>query len=285
MRLQKLRIADTISTIADRVYAAVFSRARVFPGKGMRIMASIGVILDSPRRIIRFRQFALDVSTNELRRCGIRLKAHGQPIAILKMLLEHPGETISRESLRYALWSDHTFVEFEHGLNSSINRLRAVLGDHAAIPRFIETVPGLGYRFIAAIDGVPGDGHKRMAIRVAVPPFTGIGDSNNLAEMIRAETAVLIMRLCPEMTILLSASPNGHSGRRIHADYVLAGAIWRNAPAIRVCVQLLRAADSCCTWGATYACSEADVFSVVDRLAAEVSPHLHSAWDEAGVLR
>jgi TolB-like protein/DNA-binding winged helix-turn-helix (wHTH) protein/Tfp pilus assembly protein PilF len=104
-------------------------------------------------RRYRFEPFEVDFGTAELRRRGIRLKLSGQPLQILEMLLERPGEVVSREELRQLLWEDDTFVDFERGLNAAVNRLREALGDSAAKPRYIETLPRLGYRFIASVSG------------------------------------------------------------------------------------------------------------------------------------
>jgi Tol biopolymer transport system component/DNA-binding winged helix-turn-helix (wHTH) protein len=101
---------------------------------------------------VRFQSFELDLHTRELYRNGTRLRLQGQPIDVLEMLLERPGELVTREQLRKKLWPQDTFVDFEHSLNSTIARLREALGDHAEEPRFIETLPRLGYRFIELVE-------------------------------------------------------------------------------------------------------------------------------------
>ncbi|MGA8043238.1 MAG: winged helix-turn-helix domain-containing protein [Terracidiphilus sp.] len=114
---------------------------------------------------IRFRTFTLDVRTHELFRDGLRLKLQGHPIEVLRMLAERPGELVTREELQKALWPDHTYVDFEHGLNSCMNRLREALGDHAEGPRYIETLPRLGYRFIAPVECLVEDAASLPAER------------------------------------------------------------------------------------------------------------------------
>ena len=103
-------------------------------------------------RIVRFGTFEADLNTRELRKSGLRIKLQGQPFEILVMLLERPGELVAREDLQQRLWPTDTFVDFDHGVNAAINRLRDALGDSAENPRFVETVPRRGYRFIAPID-------------------------------------------------------------------------------------------------------------------------------------
>ena len=101
--------------------------------------------------VIRFGSFEADLQTQELRKRGRRLRLPGQSFQILKMLLERPGELVTREELRTALWSSDTFVDFEHGLNAGVNRLREALADSADSPRLVETLPRRGYRFIGAV--------------------------------------------------------------------------------------------------------------------------------------
>jgi Tol biopolymer transport system component/DNA-binding winged helix-turn-helix (wHTH) protein len=102
--------------------------------------------------VISFGPFQADLQTQELRKNGVRLRLPGQSFQILKMLLERPGELITREELHKALWPSDTYVDFEHGVNAAVNRLREVLGDSADSPQLIETLPRRGYRFIGKID-------------------------------------------------------------------------------------------------------------------------------------
>jgi len=106
-----------------------------------------------PRGVIRFAVFEVDLRAGELRKQGLRIRLQGQPFQILGMLLEHPGEVVTREELRKRLWPADTFVDFEHGLNKAINRIREALGDKAESPRYVETVPRRGYRFVAPVGG------------------------------------------------------------------------------------------------------------------------------------
>ena len=104
--------------------------------------------------VVRFSEFVLDLRSGELaRNGGERVLLPGQPFLLLKRLLRQPGALITRDSLRHELWADDTFVDFERGLNAAMRRLREALGDSAVEPRFIETLPRRGYRFIAHIDG------------------------------------------------------------------------------------------------------------------------------------
>lgn len=105
----------------------------------------------SPAQIVRFGVFELNVRSGELRKAGTRISIQEQPLQVLALLLERPGELVTREELRRRLWPDGTFVEYDHGLNAVINRLRDTLGDSADTPRYVETLPRRGYRFIGNI--------------------------------------------------------------------------------------------------------------------------------------
>ena len=104
-------------------------------------------------RILQFGVFELDLKACELRKHGVRLKLPEQPFQVLVVLLENPGEIVTREELRNRLWPGDTFVDFDHGLNNAVMRLREVLGDASENPRFVETIPRRGYRFIAPVAG------------------------------------------------------------------------------------------------------------------------------------
>ncbi len=123
----------------------------------------------------RFGAFEVDPRAGELRKHGIRIKLQDQPLRVLCMLLERPGEVVTREELRAALWPADTFVDFDHGLNSAINKLREALSDSADAPRFIETLPRRGYRFTAVVEplGQPTDAASTVgesSQKPAAPP-------------------------------------------------------------------------------------------------------------------
>src|SRR6266404_3191774 len=117
--------------------------------------APMAIAIPSGR--VRFATFEVDLRSGELHKQGIKIKLHDQPFQVLTMLLEHPGELVTREQLHQKLWPADTFVDFDVGLNSAIKRLRDALGDSAEKPRYIETLPRRGYRFIARIENGNGD--------------------------------------------------------------------------------------------------------------------------------
>lgn len=106
---------------------------------------------EAARRLFRFGVFEVDEGGGELRKHGLRVKLPAQPFQVLLMLLERPAELVTRDEMRQRLWGDDTFVDFDHALNSAVNKIREALADSAATPRYIETVSGKGYRFIAPV--------------------------------------------------------------------------------------------------------------------------------------
>ena len=101
--------------------------------------------------MIRFGEFSADVETGELLRNGVKVRLQGQPFEILVLLLQRPGRIVTREELHKKLWPADTFVDFEHGLNAAVNKLRVSLGDSAENPVWIDTLPRRGYRFIGEV--------------------------------------------------------------------------------------------------------------------------------------
>src|SRR5439155_21547672 len=115
-------------------------------------------------RFLQFGAFEVDLRAGELRESGARIKLQEQPFQILVMLLERPGDVLTREELRQKLWPADTFVDFDNGLNTAIKKLRDTLGDSADSPRFIETLPKRGYRFTYPVNVA------RAPAAVQVPP-------------------------------------------------------------------------------------------------------------------
>jgi DNA-binding winged helix-turn-helix (wHTH) protein/WD40 repeat protein len=117
-------------------------------------MGSSQLVNGSKKRLARFGVFELDLDAGELRKQGLRLQLQPKPLQMLAILLERPGEIVTREELRRRLWDDDTFVDYESGLNTAANRLRLKLGDSADTPRYVETMARSGYRFIAPVERI-----------------------------------------------------------------------------------------------------------------------------------
>src|ERR1700722_5529990 len=125
-----------------------------------------------PAQRYRFGVFEADAATGELRRQGMRVKLNAQPSQVLLMFLERPGQLLTRDEISRELWPEGTFVDYEHGVNSAVNRIREVLGDTAGSPRFVETLARRGYRFLAPLELIVGD-------RVSPQPISNRIDSSD----------------------------------------------------------------------------------------------------------
>lgn len=138
-------------------------------------------------RVIRFGAFEVDIQAGELRKSGVKVRVQQQPFQVLLALLEHPGEVVRREDLHERLWPNDTFVDFEHGLNAAVKRLRDVLGESAERPVFIETLAKRGYRFIGTLNGHPA----------STPPVSGVEQL--------PKTKVLIFSAVIALAVLVTA--------------------------------------------------------------------------------
>src|SRR5438093_13197334 len=123
--------------------------------------------------ILRFGVFEVDVRSGELRKHGARVKLQEQPFHVLTVLLQRPGEVVTREELRNQNWPADTFVDFDNSLNTAINKLREALGDSADSPRFIETLPRRGYRFSAPVTSADGTTRRTNAGMGVARPTRG----------------------------------------------------------------------------------------------------------------
>jgi cholera toxin transcriptional activator len=133
----------------------------------------------SNSRVARFGVFELDLNAGELRKSGVKLRLQGQPFQVLALLLERAGDVVTREELQQKLWPADTFVDFDHSLNTAINKVREVLGDSASSPRYVETLARRGYRFIAPV---------QAPAQIGAPSVTASANSDAGAEL-QASTA------------------------------------------------------------------------------------------------
>lgn len=134
----------------------------------------------SPENLIRFGVFEADLANRELRKNGRKVRLQDQPFQLLALLLESAGNIVTREDLRQKLWPVDTFVDFDHGMNTAINKVREALGDSASNPRFVETVAKRGYRFVAP---VTRNGGENTALSASTNPMTSALSRGSLREM------------------------------------------------------------------------------------------------------
>src|SRR5580693_5864310 len=133
------------------------------------------------RMRLRFGVFELDLRAGELRKHGLRVRLQEQPFQVLAMLVRHPGEVVTREELQKKLWPADTFVDFDHGLNKAINKIRDALGDSAESPRFVETVARRGYRFLVEVKAADADPVRSPEIATQPHPAPAPQDRSDVA--------------------------------------------------------------------------------------------------------
>src|ERR1700736_1253854 len=158
-----------------------------------------------PRQVVRFGIFDLDVRARSLHKSGIRIKLQGQPFDVLVLLISRRGEVVTRDELQRNLWPADTFVDFEHSVNTAVMRLRDALGDSAESPRYVETVPRYGYRFIAPMEwpaeiAAPPVQEARQEAR----PESQTGEPKRRIRLLHSWTAGLIIILLALTIVPLS---------------------------------------------------------------------------------
>ena len=237
--------------------------------------------------IIRFGAFELALHTRELRKRGLKVRLEEQLFHLLANLVERSPEIVSREDLRGILWPAGVVVDFDHGLNRAVNKLRAILGDSGATPRFIETLWRRGYRFIAPVsraDTRHASGDKR--IRLAVLPFRDVSDRPKefLTEGITEEMISRLGHLSPERLAVIArrstmpyrdtAKGIRQIGGELNADLLLEGSLRSFGRRVCITAQLIDARDETQIWSAKEDCARSNLGRVQDRLAAQIAESL-----------
>jgi TolB-like protein len=229
------------------------------------------------QQIVRFGPFEVNLRTGELRKRGIRIALQEQPLRILSALLDASGNIVTRQELCRLLWPDGTFVDFEHSLNAAVRRLRVALGDDADIPRFVETVPRRGYRFLMASPTTHG------RLRLAVMPFSTVA-AHPFVDGLMDESITQLARACPQhlaviaRTSVMQVTGNDRSaadiGRLLGADYLLQGSVRWEGTRVRITAHLIESAAETHVWAATYDRTLEDALTVqmevADAIAAAV---------------
>ncbi len=234
---------------------------------------------------LRFGPFELDLRARELRKGAVCTRLQDQPFEILRMMLERPGDVVTRDELRQRLWPTGTFVDFEHSLNAAVKRLRAALGDEADNPQFVETVPRRGYRFVGRVGGEAAE-TVRMP-RLAVLPFANLSHDPAQEYFVDGLTEEMIAQLghrCrgrmgvvarwSSMVFKGSTQRMREIGLTLGADYLLEGSVRREDDRVRVTARLVEAARETHLWSESYERHLTDCLAVQADVAARIAESL-----------
>ena len=226
---------------------------------------------------VRFGVYELDVRGGELRKQGVRVKLQEQPFQILQILLERPGDVVTREELRQKIWPSDTFVDFDHSINNAIKRLRAALGDSAEKPRYIETVASRGYRFVASINA-----NSRRIESLAVLPLENLSHDPEQEYFAEGLTEALITTLAKigELRVVSRTSAMQYKGvrkplreiaRELEVEAIVEGTVLRVGRRVRITAQLIDAANESHLWAESYERDVRDVLVLQSDLAQAIA--------------
>jgi TolB-like protein len=249
-------------------------------------------------RILRFGVFEVDLQVGQLRKSGMRQKLAAQPFGVLRVLLEHPQQLITREELRQRIWPKDTFVDYELALKKAVSHIRNVLGDSAENPRFIETLSRRGYRFIAPVNEVVVDRRTAPTLSatrdsIVVLPFINISaDSENefFADGITEEIINALAQI-KDLHVVARSSAFSLKGKHIdprlvgeqlNVRTVLEGSVRRVDNRLRITVQLVNAADGYHLWSERYDREMKDVFQIQDEIARSIAERLKVTSERGG---
>lgn len=231
--------------------------------------------------VVRFGDFEANLRSGELRRHGLRVKLADQSFQILALLLESAGGFVTREELRQKLWKQDTFVDFEAGLNSAIKRLRDALGDSAHAPRFIETLPRRGYRFIQPVKpDSPEDAGRIQSL--AVLPLDNLTGDAAQEYFVDGMTDALITRLAQigalrvisrtsAMAYKVKNKPLPQIARELNVEAIVEGTVARSGNHVRITAQLIHAPSDRHLWAMQYERNLTDILVLQAELASAIA--------------
>ena len=230
---------------------------------------------------VRFGAFELDQDAGELRKEGIKVRLQDQPLQILQILLEQPGKVTAREELRQRIWPSDTFVDFDHGINNAIKRLREALGDTAETPRFIETLPRRGYHFIGSVKKLAESGSARIRSIAVLPVENLSGDpeqeyfADGLTEsLITSLAKISALRVVSRTTAMHYKKvhrPVPEIARELQVDGIVEGTVLRSGERVRISVQLIDAGADSHIWAESYERDLRDILALHSELARAIA--------------
>src|SRR6266853_5374406 len=226
---------------------------------------------------VRFDIFELDADAGELRKQGTRMKLQEQPFQMLQVLLQRPGEIVTREELQQKIWPSDTFVDFDHGLYNAIKRLREALGDSAETPRFVETLSRRGYRFVGKIEC---DAPQMRSL--AVLPLENLSRDPEQEYFAEGLTEALITALAKigELRVVSRTSAMQYKGvhkplreiaRELEVDAIVEGTVLRADDRVRITAQLIDAAKETHLWAESYERDLRNVLALQSEVAQAIA--------------
>jgi TolB-like protein/Tfp pilus assembly protein PilF len=236
--------------------------------------------------LIRFEKFEIDVRASELRRSGTRLKLQPQPLKVLALLASRAGELLTRQEIEQQIWGNQTHVDFEVGLNYCIKQIRAVLEDNAETPRFIETLPRRGYRFIAPVEKAYATPQAARPMVVVLPlgNLTSDPGQEYFADGMTEELIAQLGRLNPsKLGVIAFTTAKQYRdtskgidqiGRELKVDFIIEGSVRRAGERVRITVQLIQASDQSHLWVEAYNRTMGDIISIQTDVAEHVARSL-----------
>jgi len=239
---------------------------------------------DARRSPVRFGMFELDLTSGELRRRGVKVRLQEQPLRALVALTECPGVVLTRVELQHTLWPSGTTVDFDRGLNKAINRLREALGDDADDPRFIETLPQRGYRFIAELENTPTTFPRIESIAVlplenlSISPDDEYFSDGMTDELIGEIARIGSLRVISRTSIMQyktgvrkSLSAIAHE---LKVDAILEGTVWHSGQRVRITAQLILVQGDRHLWSGKYERAFTDVLDLQSEVARAIAAQI-----------
>src|SRR5215470_392810 len=255
--------------------------ARGMPGRcyaRTRVMA-----LGKRPTLVRFANCEVDLPAGEIRKAGIRIHIQHQPFRILEALLERPGEVVTREELRSRIWPNESFGDFDQALNIAVTKLRNALGDSAERPRFIETLPRRGYRFIADVQQPPASASivgKKMLVVLPFDNLNGDPGQEYFVDGLTEELIAQLGQLNPKrLGVIARTSAVQYKAtkksireiaKELNVEYVLEGSVRREGERVRITAQLIQVVDQTHLWSQSYDREMRDILGVQQDVARHV---------------
>ncbi len=239
--------------------------------------------------LLRFGVFELNLKTSELRKDGALIKLPPQPLKVLALLTSRPGDLVTREEIQREIWRAETMVDSDQGLNFAVKKIRVALGDDAGMPRYLETLRGRGYRFIAPVEQVDGATGSTKAVQrtrrihsVAVLPLESLSRGKGQDYFVDGMTEELITELgkIQELRVISRTSamlykgarkPLGEIARELNVDAVVGGAVLRCGHRVRITAQLIQVATDTHLWAETYERNVRDILSLQAEVARAIA--------------